>query len=334
MIKRKPAFVLTIIIILLFSIIFIINKKTVPVAKAEIDLMGTKVEIEIQDSNAHALLPATIEYMENLANKINEYDPKSEISKINLEAGKKDIKVSPETLELLLTCKDAHNKTHGYFNILGGPLFSLWKNSIRSKTLPAKADIQKSLQSTGIHYLLLNEKKQTARLTNKNARINLEGIGKGYVLDKTAQFLQEKKVDNAVLSSGSTTVVIGSRDKNKPWRIGIKNPRSLELLGTIEIEDGYAVSTSGDYEQFMEINGKIYSHIINPKTGQPAQDCQAVTIVAPNATLADALSTAVFVMGPWEGFKYVESQKGIEALIVKSDGRLITSSGIKFEYSE
>jgi thiamine biosynthesis lipoprotein len=161
--------------------------------------------------------------------------------------------------------------------------------------------------------------------------LNLGGVGKGYAISKARAILVERGVKSAIISAGSSIAVIGD-NKGKPWRIGIKDPRHPDdQIGVVKLEGGQALSTSGDYEQYFEIGGKRFHHILDPLTGMPADQTRSVTVICNDATDADALSTAVFVMGPNRGLAFVAMFPDTYAVIIDRDGNVTTSPGLSLE---
>ena len=136
--------------------------------------------------------------------------------------------------------------------------------------------------------------------------VDLGGIAQGYAADRAALILRQRHVKSAIIDIGGEVLAIGRAPQNRPWRVGIRNPRGKGIIETVELQDS-AVSTSGDYEKFFIIENERYPHIINPKTGMPAQEFASVTVFADNATFADALSTAIAIMGPMRGLQFLDS---------------------------
>ena len=157
--------------------------------------------------------------------------------------------------------------------------------------------------------------------------LNLGGVAKGYIVKKAFEALEKEGVERAIIRAGGDMAVFGA-DADTPFIIGIQHPRKKKLLGEAHVYDG-AVSTSGDYERFFMKEGKRYHHILDPKTGWPAKGTRSVTIIAKDHTLADGLSTAVFVLGPEKGMALVESLESVEGVIVDENGVVTRSSGFK-----
>jgi thiamine biosynthesis lipoprotein len=169
----------------------------------------------------------------------------------------------------------------------------------------------------------------TVQLQRRGMAINLGGIGKGHGVDRAGEVLQSRGVENFIIGGGGDLLVRGSKG-GTPWRLGIQHPRRRgQLMGYLSLESNGAVVTSGDYERFVEIDGRRYHHIVDPRTGRPARGCVGVTLTAPNATQADAMATAVFVMGPIDGMELVEQTDGVEAVIIDDQLRMTISPGLR-----
>ncbi|MDH5175012.1 MAG: FAD:protein FMN transferase, partial [Elusimicrobiota bacterium] len=211
------------------------------------------------------------------------------------------------------------------------PLWKIWKFEGENLEVPEKVEIERALKLVNYHKMILKSDKIS--FAEKGMGIDLGGIAKGYAVDAAVRVLKKENINSAMVNAGGDIYVLG-RKQGKPWRIGIRHPRREgEILGTIEVEDR-AIVTSGDYERFFFSEGKRYHHIINPKTGYPADECQSVTIVAKETTFADGLATGIFVLGPSEGMALIESLEGVEGVIVSKEGDVSTSSGLvsKIEY--
>jgi len=221
--------------------------------------------------------------------------------------------------------------TKGSFDITIYPLWKIWKFEGESVEMPDEEEIEKELQLVNYKNIIIENGK--IKFIKRGIGIDLGGIAKGYAVDAAIKVLKDKNINSAIVNAGGDMYVLG-RKQGKPWRIGIRHPRREgEILGTIKVEDK-AIVTSGDYERFFFSGGKKYHHIINPKTGYPADECQSVTIVAKEATFADGLATGIFVLGPEEGMALIESLEGVEGVIVNKEGEVSVSSGLvsKIEY--
>jgi len=287
-------------------------------------LMGTTVETTANSPDINKCkqaLVAAYEEMQRVENLLSSQKDSSEISQINRAAGIKPVKVSFETLSILIRAKEYSKKYKGVFDVTIGPLSDLWGFSEDKEiVLPDDNTIKKLTKLVKYDDILINEKDTIVFLKKKGMALDLGGIAKGYAIDRGSAVLKEQGIANFILNAGGDIYVSGTKDKNTLWKIGIKHPRnSNEIIARFDLKD-YAVATSGDYERFKIINGVRYHHILDPATGYPGTLSQSSTIIAPTAEEADATATYVFLLG-WEK---TLSDKNINfpCLIVSSDGKI------------
>jgi thiamine biosynthesis lipoprotein len=257
---------------------------------------GTYLEITSSDSRAPKIAYDEFKRLEKI---FNFYDPASELSRLN-NSFDTPIKVSPEMIEILTLSKQVNYLTNGAFDPASGALFDFWKQRIKQKgpiVFPTQDEINRLKDISGIGYVLIDPAAGTVTIKKQGLKIDLGGIAKGYMLDKAAEKLRLAKVSSALLKAGGDIYCLGKNNGN-PWRVGIKNPAALEgIMEAEEVED-QGISTSGNYEQFFNYNGKQYGHVIDPVTGFPVDgNIVSVTVISHNATTSDALSTGFFVMG-------------------------------------
>jgi len=268
----------------------------------------------------------TIEKMDDL---FSTYKPDSEISRLNQMAGKGEVAVSKETFEILHIAKELQKQTDGNFDISLQALIDLWGIGKKNDFIPQKKDIDSLLQERSEEYLILDEKRQTAFLTNQRQKIDLGSIAKGYAVDKTIRFLKKKEVKEAIINFGGTIYAIGN-----PKKIGIQNPfqKTGIYLGTLVLEDMAAV-TSGFYEQYFTKNKRDYHHILNPKTGNPVDNSLAsITLIGKHATDLDAITTAVYVLGIEAGSTLLNDRK-LEGIFVLKTGEVFHTKGLNKSFS-
>ncbi|MEE9315813.1 MAG: FAD:protein FMN transferase, partial [bacterium] len=307
-------------------------------------LMDTVVEIKVyykRKAEAEKAINSSMEEMKRVEQKMSCFFSGSEVSRINKDAFLEEkkgsllverwIPVSDELFSLLGESVLLSKLTKGCFDITIYPLWKIWKFEGENIEVPSKGKIERVLELVAYKNMILQNGKIS--FAKKGMGIDLGGIAKGYAVDAAIKVLKDKNINSAIVNAGGDMYVLG-RKQGKPWRIGIRHPRREgEILGTIEVEDK-AIVTSGDYERFFFSGGKKYHHIINPKTGYPADECQSVTIVAKEATFADGLATGIFVLGPKEGMALIENLEGVEGVIVNKEGDVSVSSGLisKIEY--
>ncbi|MCX5750902.1 MAG: FAD:protein FMN transferase [Candidatus Saganbacteria bacterium] len=330
--KNKRIWIIFLLLIALFVFLYFRHNQVVHIKTSA---MHTTLEITVYGPGAEEKTNAAKALIEDLSSQFNWFDHQTDIGAINSLSGKAGVTASPDLFELLKMAQAGSIQTKGAFDVTTEPLIDLWKKAKETGTLPTPTQIQSAKKMVSDHFLSLSQKNRLVKLTKEGTAINLGGIAKGFAVQKAMDLLKQKGAAGALISMGSSIGVVGKKPDGKPWKIGVKHPRNpYKLLGTIILESGQSLSTSGDYAQGYTINNKYFSHLIDPRSGYPANGCQSVTVISNNATLADLYSTAIFVMGPWEGFRFAGSLNGVKVLIVKADGNLITSSGLNFEREE
>jgi thiamine biosynthesis lipoprotein len=294
--------------------------------------MGTRVSFKIwlgtRDAiEARAAIEAATAEIERIEDIMSEWRPQSEISRFNRAAGT-TVRLSPEFFEVLRRGREVSEATDGSFDVTFHAVGQLWSFK-EGSTPPTAAAIEEKLALVGWQRLVLDAEAGTGRLETPGMMIGLGAIAKGYAVDRAAALLRERGFTDHIIEAGGDTFVSGSKGE-KSWMVGVQNPDGPGTVGALPARDE-AVVTSGDYQRFLEHEGKRYSHILDPKTGWPRERSAApksVTLVAPNTTDADAFATAVSVMGAAKGMALVESHKEIEAVIITRDGEIRISSGL------
>lgn len=224
----------------------------------------------------------------------------------------RDLRITaPSDVIYLISLSDSISElTAGLFDISVAPLLEIWGFYKDELTIPDTVEIKNVKKLVDYQRI---EIKNDSIIILKGMKIDLGGIAQGFAADRVAMVLRRHGVTSAVINIGGEIATIGQSPKGRPWRIGIRNPRGEGIIETVELEDG-ALSTSGDYEKFFIIDDKRYPHILNPKTGFPATDFASVTIFAEEAAFADAIATAIAIMGPDRGLKFLDSL-GIRGII-------------------
>jgi FAD:protein FMN transferase len=255
----------------------------------------------------------------------------SDIQKLNAAAGDHPVPVAPEIRELLRTASQISEWTTGKFDVTFGAMAGLWKFDYQneSATIPDPGEVARRRKLINYRDLRVDEHQGTAFLVRKGMVANLGGIGKGYAVDRARNILQTAGFRNFMIQFGGDMYVAGNAG-DRPWRLGIQDPRGTDnrIFASVELSDS-TFSTSGDYERFFIKDGRRYHHIIDPATGEPSVGCRSVTIVAKSSTIADGLSTGVFIMGPEAGMALIEKLPDVEGVIVSSKNEVLVSSGLK-----
>ncbi len=294
-------------------------------------LMGTEMEITVvsaDEKKAHKAIDAAFEEISRIERMMSAYISDSQISMINKSAGEKPVKSDAELIGLVKRAVEYAGMTDGGFNIAVGPLIRLWKIA-DGGDIPDKNEINRAQGLINYKDIIIDEKHGTIFLRKKGMSIDLGGIAKGYASDKAKAVLKQHGIVSGIAAVAGDISAFGRKMDGSKWRIGIEHPRKKgAFIGVIELQDE-AVSTSGDYERFFIKDGRRYHHIIDPKTGEPSDKCQSVTVIAKEGTATDALSTGIFIMGPEKGMALVDRLKDVEAVIVDAKGNVKISSGLK-----
>src|SRR6266540_3135301 len=299
--------------------------------------MGTEVAFSIftaDEAKAERAFVAAYDEIRRVERLMTDWhrigEPKSDVVLINEAAGKQPVKVSAETVEVIVKSLEMSKRSEGAFDITYAAMRGLWKfDEEMDKTLPAAAEIARRRKLIDWRAVVVDAKARTVKLRRPGMRIGLGGIAKGYAVDRCADVLRHEGFTNFMVQAGGDLYVSG-RKGTANWMVGVRNPRggARDVIAKMPIEN-HAFSTAGDYERSFVLDGKRYHHIIDPKTGYPATASRGVTIFAPTAFLADALDDAVFILGPKKGLALVESFPDCATVIVDADNQVWTSKSLE-----
>jgi len=293
-------------------------------------LMGTIAEIKILDDDAvraEEVIKKCFDKIKEIEEKMSFQCPKSELSFLNQNAGKK-IKVSKDLFYVLERSLNYSKVSDGAFDVTIGPLTELWGFDENKKIIPSRDKIAQKAVLVDYCQVELNSKKQEVFLKQKGMKIDLGAVAKGYAIEEAVEIIKEAGIENALVDIGRNIKVIGKNPYGKIWKIGIQHPRKPNEIFSVLPLENMSVATSGDYEHFFIHNGIRYHHIIDPKSGYPTNVCISVTIITPSAMIADILSTAVFVLGEVAGMDLIEKLDMVEGIIVTDSG-IRVSSGLE-----
>jgi thiamine biosynthesis lipoprotein len=290
--------------------------------------MGTTVEIYLYAADsrqAGALFDAAFEEIERVEATLSTYRPTSEISRINARAGIEAVTTDPEVFELIESALSYSRCTDGAFDITVGALREAWGFFRGAGRYPTDAELDRARQDAGWRNVALDSADRTIRFLKPGLELDLGAIGKGYALDRAAVVLRANGVDRALLGAGqSSYLALGAPPGEIGWEVKVTLPDDLHPGGTEQQErvlskvllHDASLSTSGSSEKLFELEGRRYSHIIDPRTGRPATGMIQVTVVAPNAAESDALSTSAFVLGERRGANWLRERPDVAALLV------------------
>lgn len=324
--------------------------------------MGTVIRIVAVGERAGEAVEAAMAEMHRLTGFFDRFRPEGELFAMNQATRKAQaaqdhrakssaaewIPVSPDTLALTQEAIQLAELTDGAFDPTVAPLIDLWgfvevtdhdhsdesvvssgsPTPMRGVQVPSIKDIEDTLALVDYRTVEIDPAESRIRLSLPGQQLDLGGIGKGYAADRAAEILKSYGIEHALIDTGGDIVAVGSRDDGQPWRLAIRHPRSSGIMAVIGVRD-LAVATSGDYERYFEVDGTRYNHIIDPRTGWPASELMSVTVLAPTGVQADALATAVFVLGVEKGTQLVESLPDVEALLVSVEGTTYVTSGLE-----
>ena len=281
--------------------------------------------------SADKYIDFAITEMKRIESLISSWDPNSQTSEINRNAGIKPVKVDKELFELISRAISISKVTDGAFDISYGSMDNIWKFNGSMKSLPSDQLMAQSVAKVGYQKIVLDSQQYTVFLKEKGMKIGFGGIGKGYAADKAKELLKSKGVVGGIINASGDMNTWGKQVNGADWNIAITNPlNSNESFGLVPLKKG-AVVTSGNYEKYIIIDGQRYSHIIDPRTGIPSKGILSVTVFASSAELADALATAIFVMGIDVGLDRINQLAGLDCIIVDDQGGLHFSNKIQIQ---
>jgi thiamine biosynthesis lipoprotein len=285
--------------------------------RAGINTMGTEGALLVLAPDldaARPMLEAAVEPVRRVAVVMSTYRSDSEISRLNREGARGPVQLSPDTTRVLREAVRFSALSGGAFDVTYAPLRTLWRKAGEGQKLPSQVEIAEVLAAVGSANLFLAD--GAASFAHPGMEADLGGIAKGYAIDLAVEGMIAAGAKSGMVDIGGDIRVIGLREAGEEWKIRIRDPRPGEHDPMFLRLSDAAVATSGDYERYYEIEGQRLSHIVDPRTGWPVADVPSVTVVATDATSADALATAINVLGPEEGLKLIDSLPGAECMIM------------------
>jgi len=290
--------------------------------------MGTRFQIRLYaDSEAQAKAAADKAFarVQELNAIFSDYEADSELMEFCHQPAGTPVKLSPELFEILSQSQELAQKSDGAFDVTLGPVIRLWRLSRRDGRLPTEEALQEAFAKSGHEKLILDPEEQTGTLTVEGMRLTLGGIAKGWAADEALQLLRDAGLPQALVAASGDIALGDPPPGENGWRVGLNSILSPEEPDYFLELANAAVSTSGDTQQFVEIDGKRYSHIVNPKTGLGLIKRRSVSVVAPRATLTDSLATCISVLNDIDSLSLNESTHGVR--IVELDGEAETYFG-------
>ncbi len=290
--------------------------------------MACQFEIYLNaGQNAHdtEVALAALDLVDRLEDQLSVYRPHSEISQLNQRAAFEAVVVEARLFELIEQAVEIHRETNAAYDITSGPLSGIWGFTRHNGAIPLPAVLATALENVGSQYLELDRANLSIRFSRPSVEINLGSIGKGYALDRSAELFAAQGIDRFLLHGGNSSVLArgaqGSAAREEGWWIGVRDPlRPERRLGQLRLQDR-ALATSGSGTQFFMHEGRRFGHILDPRSGWPAEGVLSTSVLAPTAALADALSTAFYVMGPTETERYCQAHPQVAALMLVAGPR-------------
>jgi len=301
--------------------------------KRAVKLMGNRFEITVvveEKAFAQHAIGSAIAEIKRIENLLTTYSDNSETNLVNANAGIAPVVVSREMLELVQRSIRISVLTQGAFDISYGSADKrFWNFDKTMKSLPDAATARQMVKLINYRNIIVSEKETTLFLKEPGMRIGFGGIGKGYAAEKAKQVLQQMGVQSGIVNASGDLTTWGLQPGGKPWTIGIAHPDLAGLpFSWLNISD-MAIATSGNYEKYIVIDGKKYSHTIDPRTGLPVTGVKSVSIICTNAEMADAMATPVTIMGVEAGLHLVNQVKGMGCIIIDDNNRMFTSNNIQ-----
>jgi len=301
-------------------------------SKKVLKLMGNRFEITVVGDDrlwADKRIDDAVEEIKRIEKLFTTFDESSQTNLINRNAGIAPVKVDREVYGLIERSKKISTLTQGAFDITYGSIDKrLWNFDKTMTSLPDAQTAKKLVRLINYRNVILDEKNCSVFLKEKGMRIGFGGIGKGYAAEKAKSLLQQKGVKSGIINAAGDLTAWGHQPNGKPWTIGIADPDTKrQAFSFLEITNT-SIATSGNYEKFVLIDGKKYSHTIDPKTGLPVRGIKSVTIICPNAEIADAMATPVMIMGIKTGLDMLNQIKGIAGIVIDDNDKIYTTKNI------
>ena len=311
-------------------------QKKISAQKKVLKLMGSRFEITAvadNDTIAWQAINAGIAEIQRIEKIISSWDPDSQTSEVNRQSGVQPIVVDQELYDLIYRAKKVSNLTQGAFDISYASMDKIWYFDGSMKKMPQPEKVATARSKINWQNIILDPEQRTVFLKEKGMKIGFGAIGKGYAANQAKAIMEKiEGVHGGVVNASGDLITWGKSHQPEGWTIKIADPKNMDnVLGWLPLKN-MAIVTSGDYERFVEFDGKRYAHIIDPRTGYPTSGIKSVTIACPDAELADALATSVFVLGKEKGLELINQLNGVECLIITDEDDLLTSRQLQLNY--
>lgn len=327
MFRNKKLIFFSILLALLIFLSACNNNSDLPEASDNAFLMDTLVQMRAHGEMSDLAVEESMDRIKEIEELMSKTIESSDIYQLNHNPQTK-LEINSSTMEVLKRSKEFAVMTEGDFDPTIGALVELWGIGSSDAAVPSEAELETALASTG--YQHLNLESNSAEITRPGVKLDLGAIAKGYAADEVKKIVQKHDIEHAFVNLGGNVLVIGNKVDGSPWKIGIQDPREgrgnvMAIVDAIDL----TIVTSGNYERYFEENGKLYHHILDPKTGYPSENnLLSVSIISKNSFDADALSTAIYVMGLERGMKFIEEMEDVDVMFITNNLDVYLSSGL------
>lgn len=309
----------------------VLTNETGMLHKRSVRLMGNMFNISIlvgDNTTAEECLDAAVAEIQRIERLLTTFNDSSQTNRINNSAGKNPEQVDDEVFNLIKRSIGISRLTQGAFDITYGSIDkSLWNFDQHMTRLPDPETARRMVRLIDYRNIVLDDDRRTVFLRHEGMRLGFGGIGKGYAADRARHVLQQMGIASGIVNASGDLTTWGRQEDGKPWTIGIADPGSRVPYSYLDLSD-MSIATSGDYEKYAVIQGKRYSHTINPKTGLPVRGLKSVSIISPMAELSDAMATPVMVMGKIAGLDMINQMKNIACILIDEANHIHTSKNI------
>ncbi|WP_039866103.1 FAD:protein FMN transferase [Pedobacter sp. BAL39] len=301
-----------------------------------VKLMGNRFEFSAvgdDKSLAKRSIVEAINEVNRIEALLTTFRETSQVNEVNRFAGIRPVKVDGEVIDLVLRSLKISLITQGAFDITYGSIDKrLWNFDVNMTRLPDSKTALKAVKLINYENVIVNVEESTIMLKHKGMRIGFGGIGKGYAADRARSIMIAMGIQSGIVNAAGDLVTWGTQPGGQPWTIGIADPNQQQhAFSTLSISN-MAIATSGNYEKYATIDGKRYSHTIDPKTGLPVSGIKSVSVLCPSAELADALATPILVMGVKVGLDLINQLNNVACVVIDDDNRMYASKNINLKY--
>jgi FAD:protein FMN transferase len=332
--KKKIGIPAVLVLTALLAFWFFANQGLKEVNRRQIGIMDTVVTVRVyapSHQEGDRVIQDIFAFMEELEGELSRHIPGSPVDQVNDNAGRAPVTVPQSVMDVVQRALDLGRQTGGAFDITVAPLVDLWAIGTEKARVPTEGELKERLAYVDYTRVQVDAAARRIFLPEEGMALDLGGVAKGYIVDRSIAALKEQGIDSAYLDAGGDIRVLGSKPDGTPWRIGIRHPRDRNgVFAVLPLGPDLAVVTSGDYQRYFDEEGRRYHHILDPETGYPARKGLAsVTVIASDTMTADILSTAFFVLGAQKSLAIVEEMPGVEAVFITEDLEVYMSSGVR-----